>query len=323
MEKYILKKFALASYINNNRILHCILTIVALSLTMACSAAETQSIETSGFAPMGRTTDAKSGQMAEAMVSSDVDYVNEGGSAYSDDPAQMVIKRASLQIIVKDVQETMINIEDAVTLLGGVVVSSNSSDNEAAGVSGSLQIRVPSEHLSTLLAAIKFGSVRVPHESVNSNDVTEEYIDLTARLENLELTEAQLSKLMDRTETIKEVLSVQRELTTIRGQIESLAGRIKYLETNVAMSVVHVTIYPEGSGKPITDPGWSISETIKDALRGLTGIGRTVVEGLIWIGILLPVWGTVFAIFVFGRRMVQKKRASKQLAADGSKSIED
>ena len=75
---------------------------------------------------------------------------------------------------------------------------------------------------------------------------------------------------MGKAETIEDILSVQRELTLIRGQIESLAGRIKYLETNVSMSTVQVAIYPEDSGKPITDTDWSINATIKNALRGLT-----------------------------------------------------
>ena len=121
---------------------------------------------------------------------------------------------------------------------------------------------------------------------------------------------------MEKANTIEDILSVQRELTSIRGQIESLAGRVKYLETNVAMSTVHVAIYPEGSGKPITDPDWSITETIKDALRGITDVGRIVVEVLIWIGFLLPVWGTVGVIIVIGRRMVRKKRAGKQVAKE-------
>ena len=308
--------------IRNNKIHHSFLAIAILSFAITCNGAEMQSSEPSGFASVGRTSDATSGQLTEAMVSSDANYVSKESSAYSPDPEQMVIRRASLQIIVEDVQETIKRIEDAATLLGGVIASSNSSDNEALGISGTMQIRVPSEHLTTLLDAIKFGAIRVPNESVNSSDVTEEYIDLTARLQNLELTEAQLSKLMDKAKTIEDILNVQRELTTIRGQIESLAGRTKYLETNVAMSVVYVTIYPEGSGKPIADPDWSISETIKDALRGLAGIGRAVVEVAIWIGILLPVWGTVLTAIVFGRRMLRKRRAGKQLAED-SKSTED
>jgi hypothetical protein len=308
--------------IHNNKLYQYILATVILSFAIACNSSEVQSAEAPVFASIGRTADIKSGQFTEAMMSSEADYASNGGSAYSPDSEQMVIRRASLQIIVSDVHESINRIEDAATLIGGVIVSSNSSDSEIQGISGTLEIRIPSEHLTTLLDAIKFGAIRVPHESVNSSDVTEEYIDLTARLENLELTEGQLSKLMDKAETIEDILQVQRELTTIRGQIESLAGRIKYLETNVAMSVVHIIIYPEGSGKPISDPDWSISETIKDALRGLSGIGRTVVELAIWIGVLLPVWGTLFAVLVFGRKMVLKRWVSKQLT-ESSSSIED
>jgi len=305
----------------NSTLICFILTIAILSLAISCDSSENHSTEAPAFAPMAMTSDAKSGLHTETMMRSEADFARGEDSSIAPDSEQMVIRRASLQIIVKDVQKTVKRIEDAAALLGGVVVSSNTSDNEASGISGSLQIRVPAEHLTTLLDAIKFDSIRVPHESVNSSDVTEEYIDLTARLENLELTESQLSKLMEKANTIEDILSVQRELTSIRGQIESLAGRVKYLETNVAMSTVHVAIYPEGSGKPITDPDWSITETIKDALRGLTDVGRFVVEVLIWIGILLPVWGTVGVIIVIGRRMIRKRRAGKQVAKEEDREI--
>tara|TARA_B100000029_G_scaffold514816_1_gene619105 strand:- start:8 stop:826 length:819 start_codon:yes stop_codon:yes gene_type:complete len=272
---------------------------------------------------MAITTDAKSGVHPETMMRSEADFAQGDTSSISPDSAQMVIRRASLQIVVKNVQETVKRIEDAAALLGGVVVSSNTSDNEASGISGNLQIRIPSEHLTTLIDAIKFDSIRVPHESINSSDVTEEYIDLTARLENLELTESQLSKLMEKANTIEDILRVQRELTTIRGQIESLAGRVKYLETNVAMSTVQVAIYPEDSGKPITDPDWSINTTIKNALRGLTDIGQFAMEVLIWGGILLPVWGTVAALIVISQRTIKKRRLRRQITIENSDSTEN
>ena len=175
--------------VHNNKIYRYIIVLAILLFAVTCNSAETNSTEAPSFAPMGRTSDAKSMQLTEAMVSPENDYVSSGGSVSTIDSEQMVIKRASLEIIVRDVQGTIKRIEDAAALLQGIVVSSNSSDNEISGVSGNMQIRVPSEHLTTLLDAIKFDSVRVPHESVNSSDVTEEYIDLVARLENLELTE--------------------------------------------------------------------------------------------------------------------------------------
>lgn len=305
--------------IRNRTVLLCVIVIAILSLALSCNEPQHESSETDGFAPMVMASEAKAVVNTEGMMRSPADRTSSG----SPDSEQMVIKRASIQIIVEDVKDTIKNIEDAVVLLGGVVISSNASDNDTFGVSANLQIQVPAEHLTTLLDAIKFGAIRVPNESLNSNDVTEEYIDQKARLENLETTESQLSKLMGKAETIEDILSVQRELTLIRGQIESLAGRINYLETNVSMSTVQVAIYPEDSGKPITDPDWSINATIKNALRGLTDIGQFAMEALIWGGILLPVWGTVAALIIIGQRTIKKRRLRRQITIESSESIEN
>ena len=83
-------------------------------------------------------------------------------------------------------------------------------------------------------------AVEVESELLTSKDVTDEYVDTTARLKNLEVTEAALIKLMEREGDVEDILNVQRELTRVQEELERLKGRIKFLEQTSAFSLINV-----------------------------------------------------------------------------------
>jgi PKD repeat protein len=83
-------------------------------------------------------------------------------------------------------------------------------------------------------------AVEVTSEVLNSRDVTDEYVDLTARLKNLQATETALLRLLDRAEKVEDALKVQTELTKVQEDVERLQGRIKFLEQTSAFSLINV-----------------------------------------------------------------------------------
>ena len=157
-------------------------------------------------------------------------------------PAErMIIRTADLQLVVTDVAAAIGEITGLAGTYGGFVVSSNSWQDRDR-MMGNITFRVAAENFDEAIAALHGLAVDVRAESTSGQDVTEEYVDLTARLNNLEAAEAQLLILMAQSGNVSEILEVQRELVKTRGEIEQTKGRMQYLEQSSAMSYISVTL---------------------------------------------------------------------------------
>jgi hypothetical protein len=157
-------------------------------------------------------------------------------------PAErMIIRTADLQLVVTDVAAAIGEITGLAGTYGGFVVSSNSWQDRDR-MMGNITFRVNAENFAAAIAALHALAVDVRAESTSGQDVTEEYVDLTARLTNLEAAEAQLLELMAQSGNVSEILEVQRELVKTRGEIEQTRGRLQYLEQSSAMSYISVTL---------------------------------------------------------------------------------
>jgi PKD repeat protein len=168
------------------------------------------------------------------------------GSVGSEDlvgPAveRMIVRRGTLQLIVADVPLTIDRIGSLAESLSGYVVSSNSW-REGERLIGEITVRVPAEDFTMSMSVIREMAVEVMLESTSSQDVTEEYVDLGAKLKNLEATEEQLLRLMEKAEDVQDILAVQTELFRTREDIERTLGRMQYLERTSAMSLIDVRL---------------------------------------------------------------------------------
>ena len=105
---------------------------------------------------------------------------------------------------------------------------------------GNITVRVLAEYFDNAMSELRDMAVDVTSESSTSKDVTEEYVDLTAKLDNLEATEKQLLVIMEKAETVEDILDVQRELTNVRGEIEQTKARMQYLEQTSATSLIEI-----------------------------------------------------------------------------------
>ena len=167
------------------------------------------------------------------------DYEYGNGESVSVD--RMIIRTGDMYLVVEDVAVTM---EQIVALAGtyqGWVVDSNVWQDGDRKV-GNISIRVLAEHFDDTIRALRGMAVEVRQETTSGRDVTEEYVDLGARLSNLEASEAQLLDLMDQAGTVADILEVQRELTKTRSEIESIKGRMQYLEESSSTSLIRVSL---------------------------------------------------------------------------------
>ncbi len=213
---------------------------------------------------------------------------------------RLVIKTGDLSLLVKNVRESVERMQKLATGLGGFVTRADITvvDEKKETLRGTVTVRVPDEKFDEALNTLKKDAVKVTSESISGQDVTEEYTDLQSRLRNLEATEAQLLKIMERAGEIKDVLAVQQELTRVREQIETVKGRINFLEESAAMSAITAHFATEEEELPIVEEGWRPLATVKSALRSLVSFGQTIADKLIFalvffspiIVIVLVVW---------------------------------
>ncbi|MFC1966702.1 DUF4349 domain-containing protein [Chloroflexota bacterium] len=162
-------------------------------------------------------------------------------TGYGGDTERMIVRTGSLSLVVNDVSVAIDQINKIADSFEGYVVSSNVW-KEDERLAGAISIRVPAEHFDNVMRALRGLAVDVTSEDTSSKDVTEEYVDLSAKLHNLEATETQLLRLMEKAETVEDILNVQRELSKTRGEIEQTKARMQYLERTSATSLVTVRL---------------------------------------------------------------------------------
>jgi hypothetical protein len=206
----------------------------------------------------------------------------------------MVIKNASLSIVVEDPVVTMDLISSLAEGLGGYVVSSNlfqvQLDSGVEIPQASITIRVPAESLDQALVDIKSGAGQVLRENVSGQDVTQEYTDLGSRLKNLERAEEQLVEILEASYSTDEVLSVYNRLVEIREQIEMIKGQMQYYEQSAALSSISVDIQANEAVQPLRIGNWQPVGVAKSAIQALINTFKVFANALIWIGLyILPV----------------------------------
>jgi len=208
-----------------------------------------------------------------------------------------IVKTGSMTLEVGNITETINKIAKITNELNGYVVSSHKYDYERR-VEGRITIRVPFEKFEEAFARLRQLATAVLYETTTAKDVTEEYVDLEAQLSNLLATEAQYLALLEKAENVEEMLMVQKELSKVRGEIEQIEGRMKYLEQTSETSLIEVNLQET---KGLTEP-WSASAALKSAVRGLTTFGRGLATVLIWLGIFCWVWVPLLVIWLRRRR---------------------
>ena len=200
----------------------------------------------------------------------------------------MVIYTGAMRLRVDDVKKS----HDAVARIArgaGGYVAESSFSSEQGPASATITIRVPSLGLAVVVDRIA-SLGKLLDQQLASDEVTQEYVDLTSRKRNLEREEERLLALLNRAGKIRDLLEVEQTIARVRGEIETIAGRMRYLEDRVAYSTLTVTL--EGPQPALTTGGpvWTAKDVWREAIRSLRETGRALATMAIWIGVFIPVW---------------------------------
>jgi hypothetical protein len=220
------------------------------------------------------------------------------GQALPEDFDRKIVKTAELGIRAEDVRESAAEAQQVAARFGGSVLSSQVVRDDGS-VSADLVLLVPSPEFEKALDELRGLGKEVTTDTVTGEDVTEEFVDLESRERNLLAAEQSLLELYDRAQSVNDALSIQRELTNIRGQIEQVQGRIQYLEQRTALSQIHLGIRPVAAPRPAWDPGAAVAQAWDASLSVLRALATAVLSVVVFGWWLVP---ALVAGFVWWRR---------------------
>lgn len=209
------------------------------------------------------------------------------GSVAAGIARRIIIRNASLTLVVKDPEAELGPLGEIASRYGGFVAQSGFSRDGENIASGTVQLRVDAARLDEVLAAIRARAIEVRDFNLSSDDVTGEVVDVEARLRNLQSAEAQLHEIMRQAKKTEDVMSVFGQLTQTRGEIEQSQARLKYLRESAALSTVTLSLQSDAANRPVEVAGWQPSGTAKRVVESLLNALQRLADLLIWSAIVL------------------------------------
>lgn len=231
---------------------------------------------------------------------------------------RMIIRSVEMSLVVEDTDKALEALRKIAADYKGYVSDSRkwfANEQPYAQIT----LRVEAGALDEVLSLIHGLSIRVESENISGQDVTEEYTDLGARLRNLEATEKELLALMtemrEKRGTAEDILAVSREITNVRAQIESLKGRMQYLERMTALATIRVSLRPKESPQPLVEKdSWDIGVTLNRALRAALATVRILATLGIYLIVFSPIiLVPIFVIWLLVRLLRRGKKKGKGL----------
>jgi hypothetical protein len=302
-----------------------LLVLVAVLLLLpACGRENSTSTQFAGTAPRTETGPAEAtktmgknesvealSRQTQPVSLKEADSANMASQAFD----RKIIRNANLTLEVSGVSNSQQKLMSIAEAHQGFVVTSESTvrnpQDQKPETTVNLVVRVPAAQFGSAMDAIRAVGVRVIQEKITGQDVTEEFMDLDARIKNQKALEIQFIEIMKRAGGVDDALSVQRELADVRTQIEKLEGRKRYLENQSSLSTINVTLQPPALAIVNATGFWySVKTAFSDGLDVALGIILFLIRAVIaltpvLILIVLPLALLVRFGLKFGRRRKQ------------------
>lgn len=272
---------------------------LALGLVLAACAGDSAGQEEtfneigSGLAGGGEPASAASDTTTAAGEEAATDEDGTIGVNLDVSQDRKVIRQARLELQADDTRAAFDRIVTLAEAAGGFI--SNATVSPVEGEDGQpnvvLTLRIPAAELTETMSSIKGSVQEVISESQGAQDVTDQYIDLEARLTNLSALEVELRALLTEVRQQPdadpdELLRVFTEVSNVRGEIEQIQGQLNYLDDVVALASLDISLTPTPAVVPIVEDTWQPVEVARDALRNLVSGLQDVAD-----------WGIHFAIY--------------------------
>ena len=212
-------------------------------------------------------------------------YQNE--TANNNQGESKIQKNGSVSVLVENIDESIEALKSINNTFGGQItgIYDNGKGNERAV---QITVKVPVEKFEAYYEQLRKLEGEVVYANITTVDVTEEYIDITSRLNNLRNTEAQLNRILERANSVTDVLAVQKELSTVRGEIESYEQRKRYFDNQTDYAYVSISFAVDKTGLDIAEEQWKPWGEVKAAVKALVEVLKGLVNVIIWLVIFSP-----------------------------------
>lgn len=246
-------------------------------------------------------------QQTDKLTDKQIGNITEQGTQITDVTKRMIICTGSMGIEVEKFDDAASKVTDIVKKNNGYISNSTSLQNSSGKKQGTLVLKVPADKYDMLVAEV--GAVgKVMNQNINANDITEQYIDLEARVKTQKELEQRLLKLLsEKTARLTDVVEVEQKLAAVRQTIESIDGKMRYLKNQSEMSTLTLSLYEPAMLVTSSGGGffYELEQGVKKGLRGFTEI----LAGMIMLLIaLLPIILLALIILWIIRKIIKKRK---------------
>lgn len=290
-------------------------------LTSFAFAACAKHEETADTGPAQPVTQSQ-GAAGSATTTKDAHAAGRVSGLPTADPHRKVIRTGRIDLVVKTYDDARAKLDKLLEAIGGYVDSTQVQHHQGDVSSATLVLRIPQEAFGQLVPKLKeLGEVSA--ESTNAEDVTDQHVDVSARLASAKTLEQRLLEIAaDRASGVEALLAVERELARVRGEIESYEGRLRQWNDQITMSTLTLTITTKAPAiAAAAEPGLGtrIESSFSDSVAALKTFGTwLVVTGTT----LLPWMILIVPGFVFGRRAFRRYAKKLPVAVASPRGIE-
>lgn len=249
-------------------------------------------------------------QLPEAEVSyepasSPQENISESIDLKEEVQEQKIIKNASLRFETSNVSETAKSIIKIVNKYKGFVVKDNESKDYGT-FTRNIILRVPNKYFDNVVNESTKGITHFDEKLITSVDVTSDYIDVEARLKAKRELETRYLQLLTKANKVTDMLEIEKELSSIREEIESKEMMLKHYQNKVSFSTIEYTFYqPTVSSGTTVSYGDKVVNSLKSSVNWIPGFGLWIIS--VWPFLLL----FVCLFFYFIRK--KKKKSSDNL----------
>ena len=313
-----------------------VILVLALSVS-ACGSSDQSSSTDYNYAateasddydPESYGAEAKAYDSEEYENSADLDMTAEKGAGEGGeeieaaDSEQKLVYTCWMTIQTLEFTETQQAVKDAVKKVGGIVESEQLTDSDSSWyyydstkrsgtLSSNLTIRVPSARYEEFLGLLEGAEGKVTNKSQNVENITKRYNDQTIYIESLETQEKRLLEMMEKAETVEDMITVESRLTDVQTELNQARSTLASMDTDVKYSTVNLSLvevvrYTDTPKTPLTF-GERITDAFADSWANFIELIQGLIIGLIYLLPLILAVGIIAVIVIFANRAWRKK----------------